>query len=208
MSFSYPLALDLVDKACLVVGGGVVASRKIEALLSCGALVTVITPSVTQEIQKLADEGRISLEKREYRAGDVTGFRLVVAATNDNQVNIMVSSDARRFNVLVNVVDKPDQSDFIVPAVVRRGDLLIAIFTDGKSPALAKKLRIQLQEQFGPEYETFVDILGKMREKVKARYPNQKDREVIFNRLLEIDILEEIRTGNLEEAWRKALECI
>lgn len=208
MTFDYPIALNLENQACLVVGGGTVALRKIEALLDCGALVTVMAPEVMPIIQKLADEDRIHLEKREYSSAQMRKFMLAIAATDDAEVNERVSRDANQENILVNVVDQPSLCNFAVPATVRRGQLIIAISTGGKSPALAKRLKKQLEAQFGPEYGELVDLMGEMREEVKKRYANQKDREAVLNRMLDLDLLEDIREGRIDEAKRKALGCI
>jgi len=204
----YPIAIELEDRLCLVVGGGTVALRKVEALLECGARVKVVSPQACAGIEALAASGRIELENRTYRLGDIEGKTVVIAATDDASVNRQVSQDACEANVLVNVVDMPELSSFIVPATVRRGDLTIAIFTGGRSPGLARRLREQLEQEFGPEYGDLVALLGELREEVKRRYPDQKDREAAMRRLLDLDLLADLRAGNRSEARRKAIQCI
>jgi len=204
----YPIAIDLKGRRCLVVGGGSVALRKVEALLEYGAEVIVVAPEVQPEIAALADGHRIVLCRRPYEASDLQGAAVVIAATDDPEVNAAVSRDAASAGVLVNVVDQPELCSFIVPATVRRGDLTLAIYTAGKSPALARRLRERLEKEFGPEYGALADLMGEMREEVKRRYSNRRDREAALRRMLDAGLLEDLRDGNPAEAKRKALECI
>src|SRR4030042_230398 len=145
MSSYYPIFLDLKGKRCIVVGGGSVAERKVEMLLEHETSVTVISPELSPKLQHLADQGAIKTITRNYQKGDLKGAFLVIAATDDPSVNAAVAGQARKQRALVNVVDDPRASDFIVPSMVRRGDITIAISTAGKSPALARKLRSLLE---------------------------------------------------------------
>jgi len=201
----YPIAVDIAGKKCVVAGGGEVALRKVRSLLEAGARVTVIAPDVDP---RLADIEGVDVVAREYRQGDAAGCALLFAATDDRSVNASAADDANRAGALVNVVDDPDLCSFIAPAVVRRGDLLIAVTTSGKSPALSRRIRMEIEERYGPEYAAFVDLLGGLRDAVKAAHQSQEDREMVFNRLLDSGILELIREGNVLEARQKALECI
>lgn len=201
----YPIAVDLTDRGCLVVGGGEVALRKVQALVAAGARVTVVAPEIDPRIGAI--EG-VRVILRAYRRGDMEGCALTFAATDDHAVNSAVSEEARERGAHVNVVDEPALCSFIVPAVVRRGDLMIAVTTSGKSPALSKRLRGELESLYGEEYAAYLDLLGEMRGITKERYALQADREAAFRRLLESGILELLREGRAEEAREKALQCI
>jgi precorrin-2 dehydrogenase/sirohydrochlorin ferrochelatase len=192
----YPINLDIKDKQCLVIGGGKVAERKVETLLSCGARVRVVSPELTLHLQGLAGEKKITHAARGYQSGDLNGVFLVVACTDDPDVNIAVSSEAQRKNILCNIVDKPDLCNFIVPSMVIRGDLLITISTAGRSPALAKKLRQELEDAYGREYADFLRIMGAVRPRVLAMGRPQSENEAIFNRLVYSRLLDWIRAGD------------
>ncbi|MDO8589056.1 MAG: bifunctional precorrin-2 dehydrogenase/sirohydrochlorin ferrochelatase [Armatimonadota bacterium] len=204
----YPINLDIRGRKCLVVGGGEVAERKVGVLHACEASVRVVSPRSTERLRELARQGRIELIARGFAAEDLSGAVLVIAATDDAAVNEQIYRLAEEAGILVNVVDSPDMCNFIVPATVTRGNLQISVSTGGKSPALAKRIRRELESQYGYEYEEFVEILGEMRDKVKAKYTNQKDREAAFNRLVESDVLQLLTAGETERARERALECI
>ncbi len=138
----YPVSLDIKNRKCLVVGGGGVGARKVMTLVDCGAKVTVVSPDVRGNLLELADRGLIILEKRPYRKTDLTGMFLVIGTTDDEELNRQISIDAEKLNMLCNIADRPKVCNFILPSIVNRGDLTISISTSGKSPALAKKLRI------------------------------------------------------------------
>ena len=202
----YPIALRVEDRLALVVGGGNVALRKVEALLACGARVRVVAPEVGPELARLSADGRIELRTRPYAPDDLEGASLVIAATHSPAVNTAVSRDARARNILVNSVDKPDECDFITPASVRRGDLLISIFTGGKSPALSRRVRERIEEVIGPEYTEFVALLGAPRPGVMATYATEQERSRVWRRLLDSDVLALLRVGRAAEAWEQARE--
>jgi len=201
----YPIAIDVTNKKCLVVGGGEVALRKAQSLSDAGAVVTVIAPEIDSRIMEIPG---VKIGRRTYREGDAAGYVLVFTATGDRTINAAVSAEAKRNGIPVNVVDDPELCSFIVPSSVRRGDLLIAITTSGKSPALSKKIRRELEERYGPEYVDFVDMLGELRDEVKEKYPTQTEREAAFNRLINCGILELLREGKREEAVKRARQCI
>lgn len=201
----YPIMMDLTGRKCLIVGGGEVALRKAQSLVEAGAEVTIIAPVIHPILQKLE---RIHLEERGWREGDTRGYTLVFAATDDRSLNLAISDEAQRNGISVNVVDDPELCSFIVPACVRRGDLLIAITSSGASPMLSKKIRLELEEQYGPEYAEFTSLLGELRETVKQKYTQQQDREAAFDRLVNCGILELLTAGQCEEARKKALGCI
>jgi precorrin-2 dehydrogenase len=168
--------LKLEGRPCLVVGAGTVAEGKIGSLLLGGATVRVVAPQANVAVQEWARTGVIRCESREFCPLDLDGVFLVIAATSSNEVNGSVFREAQRRNVLCNVVDDPEHCDFYYPAVVRRGQLQIAISTAGESPALAQKLRRQLESQYGPEYESWVEQLGKRRRELFARDIDPEER--------------------------------
>lgn len=201
----YPIILDLTAKRCLVVGGGAVAYRKVHRLAEVDADLTVIAPDIDPRIR---DIHGITILERSFVEGDTAGFALVFAASDDWEVNAAVAREADDNAILVNAVDDPDRCTFIAPAVVQHGDVMIAISTSGKSPALSHRLREDIEKAYGPEYGELADLLGSLRPVVKSKYSSQTDREAAFNRLMDGGILELIREGKREEAREKALECI
>lgn len=195
----YPLFLDIAGRLCLVIGGGSVAERKIGRLLDCGARVEVVARRLTSALTALKGEGRIVHREEDYHAERIRGAFLVIGATNDRVVNESVCRDARALGILVNIVDWPEQCDFILPSVVERGDLTLAVSTSGRSPALARKLREELEGCYGPEYAVLTGILGKLRERViAAGRPADENREK-FESLVASDILQHIRAGRWGE---------
>jgi siroheme synthase-like protein len=164
----YPVFLNIRGKKCLVVGGGAVALRRVEALLEHGAHVTAVSPCVTDGIRELAADGKVALVSEKYQTHNLQGMTLVIAATDDPATNRRVAREAAGRRIPVNVVDAPELCNFIVPAVVRRGDLTIAVSTGGESPALARKMRVQLEKQFGEEYAVLTRLVGDVRREMKA----------------------------------------
>lgn len=188
----YPLMLDLTNRRCLVVGGGKVALRKVEALLDCGAQVTVISPELGEELQAYASSGRINHVARVFRPGDAVGYFLAISATDDVCVNKQVAQESSASGVLVNITDCAAGSDFIVPAVHRCGDLTIAISTGGTSPALAKRIRDELAGQYGEDYGYFLRLMARLREEILARVTDGDERQRLFRALAESDLLRNI----------------
>jgi len=185
----YPICLRVKGRRCLVIGGGRVAERKVSGLLESGALVVVISPELTDRLRDLHEEGRIDWQPRGYQADDVTGFFLVMAATDDPLVQDQAQRDAERHQILLNVADVPEKCDFILPALVKRGPLSVAISTSGKSPALAKRLRRELQRLIGPDYQLLTEIMGRLRPFVLQRGLSQAENEPIFQGLVDGDII-------------------
>ena len=192
----YPMMVDLTGKRCLVVGGGAVAERKVVLLVECGAGVEVVSPKATARLLALASSGRIRLRRRPVRVSDLPGAFLVVVATDDARVNREVAGRVKRDGGLVNVVDDPAACSFLVPSVVRRGDLTVAISTAGGSPALAKKLRQRLEQTIGPEYEAFVAALRLLRERIRQAIADPQDRQAIYRRAVESDLFEAAARGD------------
>jgi len=192
----YPLFLDINERACLVVGGGRVGARKAKGLLTAGARVTVVSPVMHAALEALLPDERLSLMRRTYRPSDMEGVFLVIGATDDAELNGRIKKDAQKANALCNVADSPQLCDFILPAVVNQGDLTLAITTAGKSPALAKRLRRQLQGQFGPEYAVLTALLGAVRHRLLADGHDPEGHRRIFNALLDGDLLGMLRAGH------------
>lgn len=203
----YPVFLDLKNKECAVIGGGLVAERKVELLLECGAKIMVISPELTDKLEKLRNLGKVFQVKRKYRFGDLEGVFLAVCATNDPDVNLRVYEEAIERNILVNVVDEPTLCNFIVPSTVRRGDLVIAISTSGSCPALAKKLRKELEKVFGSEYKEYVNLLRKLREKLMEEEPDTEKRNLILKKLVDSDLLELIKNERRDLIEERVKEC-
>ncbi|MBI3330307.1 MAG: bifunctional precorrin-2 dehydrogenase/sirohydrochlorin ferrochelatase [Nitrospinae bacterium] len=185
MSAYYPIFLNLAQKRCLVVGGGTVAERKVQGLLEAKAAVVVVSPSLTDALHRWAIDGAIGHIRRTFRDEDVGGCALVIGATDRAEVNAQVAEAARCRGIWVNIVDTPAACDFIAPAVVRRGELQIAISTGGNSPTLAKRLREGLEELIGPEYGDVVDVLGSLRAAMRRRRESPEVRKAMFERLVD-----------------------
>ena len=166
MSSYYPLFLNMEGKSCVVVGGGEVAERKVRSLLDHGALVNVISASVTSGLAQLEKDSAIKITSRNYRPGDLEGAVIAIAATDVPETNGQVAAEGRQRGVLTNVVDTPEQSDFIVPSLIRRGDISIAISTSGKSPALSRKLRTELENVVTKEYASLVELISNVRQEL------------------------------------------
>ncbi len=200
--FAYPIMLDLAGRRALVVGGGEVALRKARALADAGAAVRVVSPKF---LAGFARDKRLKCMAAAYASRHVRGMFLAVAATDDEAVNARVASDARASGALVNVVDRPDLCDFIVPAVVERGRLRIAISTGGASPSLARRLRERLEREFGTEYATYLDVMAEVRRDLLSRDLSPAVRRRLFERLSENDILAAARDGRA--ALRRAMKA-
>jgi precorrin-2 dehydrogenase/sirohydrochlorin ferrochelatase len=204
----YPIFLDIKGKPCVVVGGGSVAERKVLSLLDSGAKVLVISPKLTPALKKLVAKQEISYCAKSYESGDLKGFFLAYSATNNSKVNKEVFQEAKKWGILLNVVDVPEVCNFIVPSVVERGDLLIAISTSGKSPAMAKKIRQQLEKEFGREYAVFLDIMGKVRDKILTKSKESDRNKKIFESMVNSPLLEWIRQGNEKKINRFLKETL
>jgi precorrin-2 dehydrogenase/sirohydrochlorin ferrochelatase len=164
----FPAFLDLRGRRCLVAGGSEVGERKARALLECGAHVIVVSPTLTPGLAALAEGGCIERRERMFRRSDLRGCALVIAATGERRVDEALAAMARRWRVLVNVVDRPAHCDFILPSVLRRGELQIAVSTGGRSPALAREIRRRLEGLFGPEYAELVRRVGADRRRARV----------------------------------------
>ena len=193
----YPVFVRVAARPCLVVGGGTVAEQKVESLLKAAAQVTVISPDLTPRLAQLAAAGTIAHQQRRYTRGDVHGFLLAYAATDDDALHAEIAAEARAAGVLVNIVDRPPLCDFISPAIMERGDLVIATSTSGASPAMARRIRQDLERRFGVEYDQGLQLLARVRHTLAARSVAMAERHRILTALANSPLIDYLR----EERW-------
>ena len=198
----YPVFLDLEGRLCVVIGGGPIAEGKITGLLDSGARVLVVAPDLTPALAELDRRGRFERRARSYRLGDLKGAFLAIAATNDRAVHLRVAAEAKRRNVLLNVVDDVPLCQFIAPSIARRGDLTVAVSTGGAAPVLAVRLRQQIEKLLRPEHARFLEIAAALRQPLAQRYPDFAERRDLWYRLVDSDVLERLGQGDEEGAWR------
>lgn len=198
----YAMMVDLTDKSCLIVGGGMVAERKINALLEANASVIVVSPSVTTGIQKYTLQNRITWHPRCYLSGDGEGCSLVIAATNLKEINRQVYLDATKRNQWINVVDDPKLCNFTVPSVMRRGNLQISVSTQGTSPSLAKRIKAELEEIYGDDYGFYLSLMEGIRVIVKRDLSDVKQRSAILRELSSPHWIESFRDNPLSALKR------
>ena len=203
---NYPIFLRVEGRWCVVIGGGAVAERKVRVLIEAGARVTVISPAVTSGLAALAESGRISHWPRPYCPGDLQGAFLAYAATDDETLHATIAREAEAGGVLLNVVDRPQWCTFIVPATVTRGDLTIAVSTGGGSPALARRMRQDLEGALGPEYERALVVLARLRQHLQGRNLSMPERRRILTGLVESELLDCLRAPD-SEAVDRLLAC-
>jgi precorrin-2 dehydrogenase len=204
----FPVYLDLKGKRVVVIGGGEIAERKVTALAETGALITVISPDATSHLALLAHNKSIELHRRPYCPGDCKDAVLILSATDDSETSKMVWEEANRLGVLVNTADQPDLCDFIMPAVVRRSDLTVAISTGGASPALAATLKRKIENIIGPEYERLLSLLARVRPEIRRRVEDEQDRKALHYRVLESDVLSLLKKDDNAGAERRLKEII
>jgi precorrin-2 dehydrogenase / sirohydrochlorin ferrochelatase len=198
----YPIFLNLTAKRVVVIGGGTVAERKVQSLLEGGAKITVISPQLTAGLLELAEAGRLHLQHRKYRTGDCQGATLVLSATDDAQVSRAVWQEATEAGIMINTADQPAFCDFMMPAILRRGDLTVAISTAGSSPVLAGRLRDEISKVLGAEYEQLIELLASLRPEIRSRVAHEEDRKGLYHRILDSNVLALLRRNNREEAER------
>jgi precorrin-2 dehydrogenase len=202
---TYPLFALIEDRACLVVGGGAVGERKVQDLLAAGAKVTVVSHDLTLGLAELAAQGRLAFIQGDFTPKHLDGMMLVVGATDDMVVNQQVSAAAQARGLLVNIVDAPELCTFIVPAQVRRGPLTIAVSTGGASPALARKVRQELEQHFGADYGRYLRVLQAVRDRVLVRRRGHPENQRLFQGLVTGPLQEAITRGDRQKA-QAALE--
>lgn len=205
----YPVCLNLKDKPCLVVGAGKVAGRKVRSLLEAGARVTVVSPEAGKEIEQAAGEGSIVWKKKSFSDSDLEGNFLVVGATDDRELNRRIFSLSDSAGVLVNVVDEPELCNFIVPAVLRRGDFQIAVSSGGASPVLARAVRDELERQFSNIYGEIAERMSALRLWLKERLPDEKKRRQFWEEFVDLDFFESLEGGDIEAKFKERIvQCL
>ena len=201
----YPMCLNLKGRTCIVVGGGRVALRKVRKLLEYGADVRVISPELCPELAGLLAEGKIQVNSRPYQPGDLRQAWLAFAATGDPDTNQRVAAEARTWRIWVNVASDAENSDFILPSSGRRGNITIAVSTDGVSPALARKIRTRLENTIGNEYAILLELVGEVRAEIKNRGLKLDDQD--WQEALDLDLLLELLgKGERGTAWTMLLD--
>ncbi|MEK7773862.1 MAG: bifunctional precorrin-2 dehydrogenase/sirohydrochlorin ferrochelatase [Deltaproteobacteria bacterium] len=198
----YPIFADIKGRPCVVVGGGEVALRKAEGLISAGASVTVISPKLTAGLNKLVRAKKVLHIKRGYMRGDLAGAFLAISASDSRGVNKAVYAEASSLDILVNAADDPHRCNFIMPSVLRRGSLTIAVSTSGKSPLFAGTLREELEKVIGKEYEAFIEILGAARKKLLKNGVKNDKKESAIKAFVNSPIPLWIKLGDVKEINR------
>jgi len=194
----YPIFLDLSNALCLVVGGGAVAQRKVRGLLKAGATVRLVSPEVTKTISGLAERGRIQVVRREYRSGDLSGATLVFAATDNGEVNRLIRDEAGNLGVPVNMADDPGLCSFVVPSVVRKGPILVALSTSGLLPSLTKRLKREIAEHVVKDYPVYARKVGRFRRFVIGEVEDRATRRRILDAVSSADVSEVARMSMRE----------
>jgi len=200
----YPLYLDVSEKRCVDDGGGDVAERKVMKLIECDAEVIVVSSVVTPGLEEMIRGNIIHHVSDDYDRKHIQGAFIVVGATDRDEVNEQIYRDSQDIGILVNIVDDPKRCDFIVPSIVRTGDLAIAISTGGKSPIMARRLREELEKTYGPEYGILLDIMGVLREKMITRGESPENNKNVFESVFDSGIIEYIR----KEEWGRVKEML
>jgi precorrin-2 dehydrogenase / sirohydrochlorin ferrochelatase len=195
----YPLFLNITGKPCIVMGGGKIAERKVAMLLKFNAKVKLISPKITVALSKLSKSGRIEVVEREYKDGDLDGASLVFAATNRKEINIKIKKEAEMKGILVNVVDDPVLCDFIVPSIVKKDPIVIAISTSGVLPSLSRKLKEEISEYITGDYIKYAHIIGKFRKLLIETVKDRKKRG---------EIMAEINNANIKELLNMSMKEI
>lgn len=193
-----PIWLDCSGRTVIIIGGGPVAERKVSGLLNSGANITIISPTMTERLLQLAQLSEVSWIQRPYRQGDLRGAFLVYTATNHADINRQVVKEAKETGALVNSADEPRSGDFITPSVVRRGRMSIAVSASGSSPGAVARIAQQLEQEYGDEYQVYFDFLHQIRQTILSRIEDPSKRRHLLRKVLELDILDEIREGRFE----------
>ena len=204
----YPVFLDLVGRRVVVVGGGAVGEEKVEGLLETGAEVLLIARELTSRLSARVAEGRVELLRRAFRRGDLAGAFLVLAERSDPETEGEIFAEAQERGIFANVQDRLPRCSFQAPALLRRGDLAVAISTAGSAPALASRLRRRLEEQLGPEIGELLAMVGPLRDELSRRFPDFSERKRRWYRLVDSPVLEELREGRVEAARKLIRETL
>jgi siroheme synthase-like protein len=204
----YSIELKIAGRDCLVIGGGRVAERKVAALRACDACVTVVAPGLTPALEELARSGGLAVLRRGFVPEDLNGVALCIAAADDPATNELAYREAARRGIPVNVVDQPELCTFFVPSSIRRGPVSIAISTTGTSPALAKRLREQLEQLVTPAHGELAELMGGLRPEVKDRFPSEDARRSVYQRMIESEALDLLRQGKRDQAEEVLRACM
>ncbi len=202
----YPVFLDIAGKAVVVIGGGEVALRKVEGLLDAGARVTVVSPALHPDLEALVSQGRLKHLAREYAAGDLSGYVLAFVGTDDRSLNASVAREGKEGGVWVNAVDDPSNCDFIMPGVVRRGDLIVAVSTSGGSPAMARKMREELEAFLTEEYALMLELAAEVRRDLRDRGVTVEPD--VWNAALDAEVKRLLGRGRRGEAKERLLRTL
>jgi siroheme synthase-like protein len=205
----YPVFLNLTNQLSIIVGGGTIAEGKVTGLLEADAKVRIIAPEVTPVMRELAESGKVTWEQRTYRDGDLEGAAIAISATDDPEVNHQVWEEANRRGILINVVDDVPYCNFIAPALVRRGDITLAISTNGKMPALAAHMRREMDKTFGDEYLQLLEMTSPMRVELGTKKLPYTTRQQLWRKLFEeTEMIDLVRQGEEEAARKLAREVL
>lgn len=204
----YPISLKIKETWAVVVGGGAVAEDRVEALVECGASVTIVSPKLTSKLGNMVDRGDIEYIDDKFMPRHLEGADIALAAADDADVNSKVAMAAKNKGVLVNIADNPELCDFFLPSVVRQGGLSIAISTGGRCPALSKKVRQDLERHYGPEYQEFLQLLTTCRDRIRSKYRSPQERRRVLERVVNSEVLDLIRQGHMELAEERIDQCI
>lgn len=205
---NYPIQLNLQGRRCVVIGGGRVAERKVAGLMEAGAVVRVIAPQATEKLRHWADSGTLHWQQSVYQEDCLDGAFLVVAATDNREVNVQITRDAQERNLLVCCVDAPEAGNWTSPSVVTRGDLALTVSTGGKSPTLAAVLREQLEEQFGPEWAALTELIGGLRESLQAIKSEAARKDAVRTMIGDRELIALLQNGQFLEAEARARQCL
>lgn len=204
----YPVHIKLDGRECLVVGGGPVAARKARGLLVGGARVKVVAPQISPAMRELAKSGAIELIERDYEEADLDGVMLAVTATDAPDVNALVYAQGESAGVLVNSADDPENCRFILPAVIRRERVVVTVSTGGASPAMAAILKGRLEREIGEEWGVLTELMSEARDRLHEQRRSTEGMEEQWNAAASEDVLEMIRSGDLEAARRRIADCL
>ncbi len=204
----YPVMLDIRERPVTVIGGDRIAAEKAAALAGCGARVDVISPEVGEEMRDLAERGQVTLHRKTYEPGDLAGAFLVVAATTDKAMIEAIWRETQERNQPVNIVDMPRYCSFILPSILRRGKLTVAVSTEGASPALAKRIRQQLEADFPPAYEVYIELAALARGHLRRQGVAYETRDTFFQQFMASPILALLETGEITRALEITAELL
>jgi len=195
----YPALVNLKNKKAVVVGGGRVAERKVRHLIDAGAYVKVVSPAITGYLRKLADNGLLEHIQRNYRKGDLNNAFVAIAATSSTVLNTQIAREAKH---LVNVIDMPSEGNYIVPSIVRRGPLTIAVSTEGASPAISKTIRKEIEERYGKEFALYLRHVEAVRKRAMEKILSEKKREKFLKSLASDEVIVTLRTKGFRAAQK------